>query len=126
MDNGLANLRRRREQLRLTRAIARELIHTCRDAGVPLLVVNLPVENWLARRDVLTALKRRTANGLIHDVCRAEQADLLDLYEAFRQRAGGEIHSLFIPTDGHYSPAGHDCVASELLAPVQARLPSLD
>jgi lysophospholipase L1-like esterase len=106
--------RERQEQMALTKAITEKLIADCRDAGTPLLIVYLPVEKWLTQNNPLVALKRRMADNLVRKICAAENVPLLDLTSAFQQAGPEKTHSYFIPTDGHYSPAGHRLVAGEI------------
>ena len=107
-------LKDRRDQLALARAIAHEFIRTTSTAGYPLLIAYLPVENWLARNDPLTALKRHISDKIIREVAAIEKTQMLDLPPVFKSVEGGDIHALFIPGDGHFSPRGHALVADAL------------
>lgn len=93
------------------------MVDSVRDAGVPLLIVNLPVEKWLKSHNILVWLKRGTADGILHDVA-ARGAPVVNLYADFR--ATGRVDTLFIK-DGHYAPEGHAVVAAALVREV-ARL----
>ncbi len=116
VGDGLESLAERREQMRLAPAIIRGFAATTREAGVPLLVVNLPVEKWLTSGNPVVRIKRAVADGMLGRVARGEGLDLVDLTPAFRNAQGGDVHGLFIPRDGHYSVRGH-ALAAEALAP---------
>lgn len=110
----------RREQMRLAPALIREFAEVAREHAVPLLVINLPVEKWLATRNPLERIKQRMADGLWRRTMTELGSDALDLTGAFLQQP--EINSLYIPHDGHYSVAGHDLIAQTLAPAVRVRI----
>ena len=104
----------RQEQMALARALMLEMIDTAKQHDIPLVVVNLPVQNWLNNNHPVTRIKRRMADNLVQKVCEAEEIPLLDLTPTFENIENGNTDSLFIPNDGHYSPSGHLLIAQTL------------
>jgi len=118
----IADLRERREQMVLARAITTEFIRVARLNKIPIVFVYIPVEKWLTKNNPMLALKRAMALNLAREVCAAEGVECLDLTPYFKKVGPDSIHSLFIPDDGHYSPAGHELVARVLAEKMKTNL----
>jgi lysophospholipase L1-like esterase len=99
------------EQVRLTRRLAFRMVEASREAGVPLLIANLPVERWLRSRSPVVWLKRHLTDRILRDLAAEAGVPVVDVWPDFR--AAGKGDGLFI-ADGHYSPAGHAVVADAL------------
>jgi hypothetical protein len=78
-------------------AIFKAIMSECREAGVPVLFVRLPLKNW---REFPS----------LHELMKTEGSDLVDLGDP-AERSGYDVH---FHTDGHINQAGHSFVAAAL------------
>lgn len=89
-------------------AIVRRLARIQRERGGTLILVHLPVEQDYGTGS--SDLLRRRMGAL----AAAEGIRFVDLVAALRALPAGSVPSLFIPRNGHYTPAGNRWVAGLL------------
>jgi len=123
IDDAIDTLAEKKEQVVLAEAIVREFALTAKKAGIPLVIVHLPVRKWLESMSPIVTAKRKTTEGLLVRVSAETGAPVLDLRTAFLAKGRNEIGSYFIK-DGHYSEAGNKLVAEELHNYIKRTLPA--
>lgn len=110
-ENAVDTINLKVEQLRLGEALLLEGIHVARKSGKRIVLVHLPVQKWVHSKNPVTRLKRFLTEKMLKRVVETTGVEFVDCMPAFQALSGEKLDALFLPDDGHYTPAGHQLVA---------------